>query len=301
MSRIYSKMNNRRYQLAVVLLAVLAAGVWYITRCLPFEPSSGWGAVGQAELCDKNVNIGKIRIATFNIHRCKGRDGQRDVDRVAELLRGVDVAGLNEVHGGIFWDSTNQAEILGNKLHLAWLFTPTNRRLLNGDFGNGLLTKLPVRSWQTIPLPKDHRQSDRLAMLAVLEHQGRTINLLIVHLGHRGDKQVDEQIQSGRAGHVQLDTVISLFLSLAEPAILMGDFNAFPNDPLIERLQDMPGVSDAVVEAGVTNPPNRVDWIFLRGLKCTEAGIVENKASDHPMVWADVEPIDELLDVPSPE
>ena len=294
-------MNNRRYLFAVVLIAVVAAGVWYTTRRVPFEPTSGRRAAGQSEYCDKNVKIGKIRIATFNIHRCKGRDGQRDVDRVAELLRGVDVAGLNEVHGGIFWDSTNQAEILGKKLHLAWLFTPTNRRLLNGDFGNGLLTKLPVRSWQSIPLPPNRCQSNRLALLVVLEYQDRPINLIIAHLAHRRDKKevldrrdldADEQIQHDRARHVQLDTVISLFLSLAEPAILMGDFNTFPSDPLIQRLKNTPGVSDAVVEAGGTNPPNRVDWIFLRGLKCTEADMVKNDASDHPMVWADVEPID---------
>ena len=296
MSEVSSKMNNRGYLLIIGLILVISGLVWSATRRFPLDPKSGRGAKDQAKFCKTDVNLDKLRIASFNVHRCKGRDGRRDVDRVAKLLQDMDIVGLNEVHGDIFGDSTNQAEILGNKLQMAWLFAPTNRRLLNGDFGNGLLTKLPVRSWQSIPLPKNRCKSNRMAFLAVLEHEPRPINLLIAHLGHRRDGQkaddsTADPIQRERDGHVQLDTVTSLFMSLAEPAVLMGDFNAFANDPLIKRLQNTPGVTDALARADTAGPENRVDWIFVRGLKCINAKVVPNEASDHPMAWTEVEPI----------
>lgn len=271
--------KSRRIVIAMVVIAVILG--WVVSRRIEVGPAAGRAFEGGVDLPVSPKR--RVRIGTFNIHRCKGLDGEQDVARVAELLQGLDIVGLNEVYGNTFWGSYSQAEDLGGRLQLAWLFSPVSRRLLDGDFGNGVLANLPIRSWQKIPLPLNKRKSVRAALLIVLETGDRPINLVVAHLDHRDGGQ------PGREGHKQLDTLIALFLSLAEPAILMGDFNAYPNDPLIKELQATPGVSDAIREAGVDIPPRLVDWIFLRGMRSLGGAVVENEASDHPMVWADVE------------
>lgn len=272
---------KKSHKIAILLgLAVLVAG-WAVSRRVEEKPA--YGRVFQADPAVSLVPKQKLRIGTFNIHRCKGDDGRRDLNRVANLLQGLDLVGLNEVAGSGIWWGGCQAEELGKRLELSWLFSPVTTRWLDGDFGNGALSSLPIRSWQKIPLPLNGRKSPRAALLIVLETGEKPINLLVAHLDHRDKGKTD------REGHKQLDTVISLFLSLAEPAILMGDFNAYQDDQLIEELQRTPGVSDAIAQVGADRPAGRVDWIFLRGMRAVDGAYVENEASDHPIVWADVE------------
>jgi endonuclease/exonuclease/phosphatase (EEP) superfamily protein YafD len=91
-----------------------------------------------------------------------------------------------------------------------------------------------------------------------------------------------------------LRAVIALYLALDEPAILVGDMNSDADDPQIRQLSDTPGVDDPV--GGLLGPeilekdaPRRIDWIFTRGLRCVDAGIRDDGASDHPMIWAELE------------
>lgn len=55
-----------------------------------------------------------------------------------------------------------------------------------------------------------------------------------------------------------------------------------------------PGITDPVgrflgPERIERQAPGRIDWIFARGFRCVDAGIVDNGASGHPMVWAELE------------
>jgi endonuclease/exonuclease/phosphatase family metal-dependent hydrolase len=83
--------------------------------------------------------------------------------------------------------------------------------------------------------------------------------------------------------------VIARFLALPEPAVLLGDLNSDANDPLIRGLLSTPGVCDAVGPKPGPNRAERIDWIIARGLRPVDAGIRDNGASDHPLVWAELE------------
>jgi endonuclease/exonuclease/phosphatase (EEP) superfamily protein YafD len=108
----------------------------------------------------------------------------------------------------------------------------------------------------------------------------RTVHILVAHVNRRYDE--DRQ--------AQLRAVIALFRSLEKPAILLGDLNSTKDDPQISQLLQDSQVADVVGEVlGSKDDPKRIDWIFCRGMKCPNAGILENDASDHPMVWAEVE------------
>lgn len=71
---------------------------------------------------------------------------------------------------------------------------------------------------------------------------------------------------------------------------LASRLNSDAADPQIRQLLHTLGVSDALGEKlGNKAPSERIDWIIVRGLRCVDAGIRDNGASDHPLVWAELE------------
>ena len=220
-------------------------------------------------------------MATFNIHRAKGTDGRRDLTRTADTLRlaQAHLIGLNEVHGERFWTATSQVQQLGEMLHMKWLYAPTEERWWHVQFGNALLSALPIVHWQKIPLVRGNGKSHRNVVLAIVEHLGTRIHVLVTHI----DRSNDE------ARKMQLRTVSQLFLSLEQPAILMGDMNSPPEDPLIRQLVDHPEIDEPLRAKYGDQAPRAIDWILVRGLRCIDAGLVDQGASDHPMLWAELE------------
>jgi endonuclease/exonuclease/phosphatase family metal-dependent hydrolase len=225
-----------------------------------------------------------IRVGTFNIHGGTGTDGRRDLDRVAECLRDIDFAALNEVHGWSALSGSDQAELLGRRLGMQWLFASANQQWYYREFGNGFVTRLPVSYWERIPLPRQFDRSYRNMILVALECRpaGRApipIRLLITHINRRYDAE----------RQVQLRAVIAQYLALPQPALLLGDLNSDAHDPQMQRLLGTPGVCDAVDEKLGTKTAAQIDWIIARGLRPVDAGIRDNGASDHPLVWAELE------------
>jgi endonuclease/exonuclease/phosphatase family metal-dependent hydrolase len=146
-----------------------------------------------------------------------------------------------------------------------------------------LLTKMPVDSWKRIPLVREVDYSYRNAVQVVLQPnnqpKSRVINILITHINRRYDSERQAQLRE----------VISMFEALPQPAILLGDLNSTTEDPQIRQLISSPGIIDAVGQVLGSKDINRIDWIFIHGLHCLDAGIVENDSSDHPMIWAELE------------
>ena len=223
----------------------------------------------------------RFRLGTFNIHGGVGADDRFDLQRTAANLHTLDFAGLNEVHGASLLDPDDQAELLGRAIDRSWLFAPTEQRWFHYGFGNGAVSSLPVTSWQRIPLPRRHARSFRNLLLVTLDCQGTRVNVVVTHL----DREPRERPE-------QLRAVSELFLSLAEPAVLMGDMNTPADDPDLKRLLAVPGVVDAVGQALGDKTPPHIDWILLRGLKCLDSGLTRDGASDHPLAWAEVELLD---------
>jgi endonuclease/exonuclease/phosphatase family metal-dependent hydrolase len=268
---------RRRILLCCVLLPALAALIWLASRPQPTGPASGTAIDGQATRI-VDLSRDSFRIGAFNIHGCTGADGRRDVDRVAECLKDLDFVALNEVHGPRLWESDNQAALLGRRLGVQWLFAPATRDWHTIDFGNGLLTSLPVESWQRIPLAASNGRGYRNAVLVRLRQRERTISVLLTHIARSDDI----------SRHEQLRQAIDLFLALAGPAVFLGDLNSEAAEPEIRRLLATPGVIDAVGQKLGPNAPPRIDWIVVRGLRVLDAGLRDDGASDHPLAWADL-------------
>jgi len=267
---------RRRNLIILIVLLALAGGGWLASRPQPTGPAQGSAIEGQA--VHRDTPRGSFRIGTFNIHGCTGADGRRDIARVAECLADLDFAALNEVHGPRPWERDDQAALLGGRLGMQWLFAPATRDWHCIDFGNGLVTRMPVESWERIPLTADNGRGYRNMMLVRLRFRETTIQVLLTHIA-RSDQQTR---------HAQLHEVIDRYLSLPSPAVLLGDLNSEAGEPELQRLLTAPEAIDAVGQKLGASAPARIDWIFVRGLRVLDAGLRDNRASDHPLAWAEL-------------
>lgn len=263
--------------LAIGLLWVFVGVFWIGANRVPADATRTIAWRGDV---DANALPAKtFRIASFNIHGGKGTDRRLDLKRIADCIADAkpQFVGLNEVHGSRFGTRLNQAEELGQHLKMAALFVPTERRFWQPSFGNGLLTHVATTPVHRLPLPCTQGKKYRTATLTSFQVGGQKVRVVSVHLDRVQDREV------------QLERVFSLFCDLEKPAILMGDLNTFPDDPLLAKWLKDSDIRDAVGEGlGEADPPRRIDWIFTRGLTTVQAGCVPNDASDHPLVWAEL-------------
>ena len=267
--RAADRSHRRRRLIVVAVAAPIAACVGWLGRATPAGPAEGTAFSGPAAVTPAGP---RLRLATFNIDGGHGRDGKLDLTRTAKCLQRLDLIALQEVHGD---GSGNQAAALSHLLRLPFEFAPAERRWGHDSFGNAVLTDLPVTAWHRVVIPTGPLAADRNYVSLDLTWQGRPLHVIATHVDFKSN------------GDDQLRKVIETFLSLPEPAVLMGDLNHPAADPQIAALARTPGVQEAVGQ--VLDPvPGRVDWIFLRGLRAVDAGPVELGASDHPAYWAEV-------------
>jgi endonuclease/exonuclease/phosphatase family metal-dependent hydrolase len=255
---------------------VLAGVVWYLGDQRQAIPAAtGTSLAGTLPIA--TPSRATLRVATFNIHGGAGRDSRCDLSRTAEALKGFDFVLLNEVHGAYFWQATGQAEQLAKLTGKRWLFAPTEERWWHHQFGNAILSSADMAWWQRVPLPAQSRGYRNLVLTAVKQGD-RTVHVVATHL--------DRNDSAARAD--QLAAVIQLFMSLNEPAILMGDLNTTADEPPLTTLLARADVHDALRDSLGPATPRSIDWILTRGLKTVAAGTIDNGASDHPLLWAEL-------------
>jgi endonuclease/exonuclease/phosphatase family metal-dependent hydrolase len=156
-----------------------------------------------------------LRVATYNIHRCRGLDGRTRPERIAAVLKSIDadVVALQEVVGPGPTDG-GHAEEIGALLGMGWVMAPA--RLLRGrQFGNAVLSRLPIAqhlehdlSWKTC----EARRMQRVDIAAA----GGTLHLYNVHLG---TAILERRHQAQRLAAIVCDRHTS------GPKLVVGDFN----------------------------------------------------------------------------
>jgi len=262
--------RGRRFTLGRIagfLIVVAGLFAWEGYQKIPTGAASGTSLNGPEPTSRPSGDT--LRVATFNID---GEDG----DPTADTMRGFDLIGMEEVHGKGPFSSSNQAEVLGGKLQMQWLFAPVERQWWSDAFGDGILTSLPIEHWQRFPLANAIADSNREVLVLRLKFADGPLNVLITHLERHDDRENE------------LASVASLFVSMQEPAILMGDLNSKSDSPGIQLLRNTPGVIDPIGDA--INPSKGESWdrIFARGMRSVDAGFIDKGASDHPLVWAEL-------------
>jgi endonuclease/exonuclease/phosphatase family metal-dependent hydrolase len=177
--------------------------------------------------------VTSLRVATYNIHRCRGLDGRTSAVRIADVIRAIepDVIALQEVIGASP-NAPGQAEELGALLGMGWVMAPT-RHLRNALFGNVVLSRLPIvhhaqydLSWKTC--------EPRCCQRVDIQMGNHTLHLYNVHLG---TAFLERRYQAGRLSAIVHDRRIG------QPKIVLGDFNEWmkglATQMLSERLKSI--------------------------------------------------------------
>ncbi len=174
-----------------------------------------------------------IRVATYNIHRCRGLDGRTLPARIADVIRTIDpdLIALQEVIGAGA-HSTGHAEELGALLGMGWVMAPT-RHLRGSLFGNVVLSRHPIihhthydLSWKTCE-PRGCQRVD-------VAFGDDRLHLYNVHLG---TAFLERRYQAGRLKTIVHDRRVG------SPKVVLGDFNEWmkglATSTLNEQLQSI--------------------------------------------------------------
>jgi endonuclease/exonuclease/phosphatase family metal-dependent hydrolase len=161
----------------------------------------------------------RLRVATYNVHQCRGLDGRVRPGRIVKVLRevGADVVGLQEVlsvAGGR--PEQDQSGFLAKELGCEMQFGAV-RDHRGGRYGNLVLSALPLGVGSVYDLSVAGRE-ERGCLRVGVRLGDRTLHLFNVHLG----TSLAERRQQGPR---LLEAVIRRSTDLAGPRVLLGDFN----------------------------------------------------------------------------
>jgi endonuclease/exonuclease/phosphatase family metal-dependent hydrolase len=127
-----------------------------------------------------------LRVISWNVHGWVGADGSEDPARIGRVLRSrrPDLAGLQEVVN--HYDPASgrhQLQALAEQTGLTAVKGPTIARD-ESDYGNALLTRLPVLAVRHIDLSFPDREP-RAALDVDLETVGGALRVIVTHFGLR--------------------------------------------------------------------------------------------------------------------
>ncbi|HYP07504.1 MAG TPA: endonuclease/exonuclease/phosphatase family protein [Bryobacteraceae bacterium] len=153
----------------------------------------------------------RLRIATYNVHKCKGLDGRVSVQRIQTVLEevGADILALQE----IFY---TQAEHLAAALGWHWAFGE-NRQLLGDAYGNVVLSRHALRSHCNYDVTVPGRENRGCLRTDVFLHN-RALHVFNVHLG-------TAFFERRRQAKHLIDEAVLRCRTLDGPRIVLGDFN----------------------------------------------------------------------------
>jgi endonuclease/exonuclease/phosphatase family metal-dependent hydrolase len=152
-----------------------------------------------------------LRVATYNVHKCRGIDGRTRPERIARVIVALDadVVALQEIY-------EEQAQLLASQLNYAFCFGE-NRKLKTRPYGNATLSRLPSGNIKNYDLTHGTRER-RGILRSDIQLAGKTIHLFNVHLG-------TAFLERRYQGRELLSGRILAQLGLTGPRIIVGDFN----------------------------------------------------------------------------
>ena len=162
----------------------------------------------------------QLRVATYNVHACIGRDGRHDPDRVATVIEelNADIVALQEfTYPASVALETRTPFFIATLDRYQCALGPTRhrkRQTVTECFGNALLTRHRIVEVHRIDLSMTRREA-RGALAATIDVGGTMVHVLATHLGLRVYErrfQVQQIVN-------YLDSVRDTFV------VVLGDFN----------------------------------------------------------------------------
>jgi endonuclease/exonuclease/phosphatase family metal-dependent hydrolase len=162
----------------------------------------------------------KVRVATYNIHKCVGLDRLTRPQRIVDVLRQInaDIIGLQEVVSISGQEAEmDQARYIAEALGMEYRMGVT-RTIRNGVYGNVLLSRFPFLSDRTFDLSHPGREERGCLHADIALMKGWTLHIYNLHLG---TAYLERRRQ---ARHVMKELMSDLEYQKGA-RILLGDFN----------------------------------------------------------------------------
>jgi endonuclease/exonuclease/phosphatase family metal-dependent hydrolase len=163
----------------------------------------------------------RIRVATHNIHKCRGLDRRTSPERIAAVIGELDadIIAIQEIldarNGKPEFD---QARRIRSRFQDYEFCFGENRKLKGGAYGNMTLSRFPIRGCENYDLTWRHRERRGCLRTDLALANGTVLHLFNVHLGtsfverrHQGSKLLTENILNRP--------------EYCGPRIVVGDFN----------------------------------------------------------------------------
>jgi len=226
-----------------------------------------------------------VVVLSYNIRHGQGMDGKIDLARIAAVIKSVspDIVSLQEVdrntkrsHG------IDQAKELGRLTGMEAVYC-ASLPLQGGEYGNAILTKLPILKTARIPLPGEPRS----ALCVTVEMATKMpFTFIATHL---------DLTEKARLESIPL--IETFFKSdPSAPALLAGDLNAEPGSTTLVALGktwENATSREGLFTFPVKEPKEQIDYILYRPATCWR--VVETKVLDEPIA-SDHRPILAVLE-----
>lgn len=248
----------------------------------------------------------KLKLMTYNIAATRdfgkgtGKPFEYSVEKYAQMIKdqNPDICGLNEVdymlvRSGRIKTTRALGALLGYEdafaLAVTWLFGGKP-----GNYGNGFLSKHHIKDVRICPIPdpvtrdEDVYYETRVILNALVDFDGTDVDVFVSHFG---------LAKAERANAVKI--LAELIKDSSHPVIVMGDFNAQPDDPVLDPIRGLlSDTFDVYPDKGaITYPTNpefgpdqKIDYIFVsKEFRTESVEIIDRQLSDHKAYIANVE------------
>jgi endonuclease/exonuclease/phosphatase family metal-dependent hydrolase len=173
-----------------------------------------------------------FRVATYNIHKCRGMDGRIRPSRVAAVLRELDadIIALQEVAslmGGR--REQNQAQYLAEAVGFDYQVGET-RKWRGAVYGNVLLSRYRMREVKVYDLTASRREPRGCIRCDLEIAPGRIVHVFNVHLG-------TGYLERRKQARLLMSKAVLLAPELKFPRLVIGDFNEWTQGLVSRMLQ----------------------------------------------------------------
>ncbi|WP_018657185.1 endonuclease/exonuclease/phosphatase family protein [Actinomadura flavalba] len=197
---------------------------------------------------------GEVNVLSYNVHDAVDASGRLDPDRAARTIAAQrpQVVLLQETgRGSLLSGTTDVAVWLSRRLGMTLLWGPA----ADGQFGNAILTTLPVRGSGVGRMPRGDWSQIHGYVWARLDTGAGLLDVWSTHLQSGAEHERDRMRET---------SALLRAWGGAPHTIIGGAFNAEPGDREILRMTDGTGLRSAGTgdPAPTTASGRRLDWIF---------------------------------------
>ncbi|MGI9525522.1 MAG: endonuclease/exonuclease/phosphatase family protein [Weeksellaceae bacterium] len=230
----------------------------------------------------KNKPYESHRIISYNIHHglSPGLASQSiNMLSVANILKknNPDVVCLQELDVNTFRSgkNLNQLESIANKLNMDKFYGKTID-YDGGDYGIGLLSKLPIESAEFIPLPNQKSFEPRGIIIAKLKTDNKILSVACTHLSSESNQSRKNQIDYIRQNY--------------KGYIIMGDLNATKDEDIFDGFNNYNFLPTNQSTYPSDNPTIQIDYFIVPdNYTIIDSGVINDYGiSDHRPIFLDL-------------